>query len=622
MAAPPPPSRRSFRFREKIGSGAFGEVYLAELITGGGFAKVVAVKVLKPEFLEETDIVSRMRDEARLLGHLRHPAIVQADDLLMLGGRVAIVMEYVPGVNLLSLIHPKRNPLPPPPGVLCAILGRVAEALEAAWSRPSALTGEPLRVLHRDIKPSNIRVTPDGEVKVLDFGVARSDALERETSTHNQLIGSLTFLAPEVFLSHPVLPATDVYALGVTFYESIARSRFGRCGLSAEYHHELLAERLAALDLTDWGGCAEPARQLLGEMLAFEPIHRPTAAGVARSCAGWCRAMSGAELRDWAGEHVVRVAAATKGDPDGELVGLTLDEDSSHRSMVIGAPPGSHPGDGLDEDEDTAVERPKRGIWLAVLLVILLVVPAVVAVGAGVAWYLDARPPVARSVPAPAPAGDPAGPEVSTSSRVEPRPPERSVPGQEAPSLADAWSPDPAVEPAPEPTAPRAPSALEPAAPEHAPAPQPRPQATPAQEPSPRRSPPQGSLAPEAPVEQAPPTPRPSSEPVAVAEPAAVGDAGGTLSLKVNVPRRSLRNSQLAATVDTGVTGCEVTMSWKTEGLQGWESVGLSGSGPVYSWSLDVTGQHRPAILYYVTVTGCGEGGAHSAGAPGRIAVL
>ncbi len=609
--APPPTAtgRRSFRFRHKIGSGAFGEVYLAEMISSGGFAKVVAVKVLKPEFLDEADIVGRMRDEGRLLGHLRHPAIVQADDLIMLGGRVAIVMEYVPGANLLWLIHPRQNPDPLPPAVLSAIICRVAEALEAAWSRPSTLTGLPLRVLHRDIKPSNIRITPDGEVKVLDFGVARSDALERETSTHNQLIGSLTFLAPEVFLSHPVLPATDIYALGVTFYESIARTRFGRCGLSPDYHQDLLQERLRALDLSNWGACAEPVRGLLGEMLAFEPVQRPTAGGVATFCARSCRALAGPDLRDWARENVERVAGGVKLDPKGALVGATLDEDSSQRSVLGGVSAPTIPPDGITElgsgSGDRADRRRSRGLLLAMVMLLFLLVPALVAVGVGVAWYMDTRvPPAVRSRPVPEPVVAPLDPATLPAEPVV-----QALPVAEAPVV----EPEPRVDPEPRV------------------APQPRVETQPRAEPQPRVEPQPRSQAevrvtPAPEVAARPPAPAPvEDEAPAVAlviQEAVELSQQDRLSVEVSAPRRSLRNSTLHATVNTGLAGCDVTVHWKTEGLTAWEQASLGGPGPVFSWSLDVTGQHRPAILFYVNVTGCGEGGAGSASEPLSIAVL
>lgn len=95
-----------------------------------------------------------------------------------------------------------------------------------------------------------------------------------------------------------------------------------------------------------------------------------------------------------------------------------------------------------------------------------------------------------------------------------------------------------------------------------------------------------------------------------------------SLDLQVSAPRRSLRNTQLHANISTGAEGCGVTVFWKTEGLTSWERQALPGAGATYGWTLDVTGQHRPAILYYVTVTGCGEASHGSAASPQRIVVL
>src|SRR5690606_24343757 len=112
----------------------------------------------------------------------------------------------------------------------------------------------PLRLVHRDIKPSNIRVGVHGGVKLLDFGIARADSLEREARTQTDLlVGSPSFMAPERFLDPAVHPASDVFALGATLYEGLARRRFygelevpGIAGLaiSPERYEAWLAERL------------------------------------------------------------------------------------------------------------------------------------------------------------------------------------------------------------------------------------------------------------------------------------------------------------------------------------------------------------------------------------------
>ena len=109
-------SGRQFVFKRRIGKGGFGEVYLAEMSTSSGFAKTVAIKVMRTDTDGQGDMERRMRDEARMLGMLRHRTIVQAEDLLTLSGRTAVVMEYIPGINHSSLIDPNRFSEDIPPG--------------------------------------------------------------------------------------------------------------------------------------------------------------------------------------------------------------------------------------------------------------------------------------------------------------------------------------------------------------------------------------------------------------------------------------------------------------------------------------------------------------------------
>ena len=331
-----PAAWRTFRFLRRIGKGGFGEVYLAEMSTGGGFAKPVAVKVLREDYLEDEEVLRRLRDEGRLLGQLSHPSIVTASDLVTLARRLSVVMEYVPGANLNWIINPRVLSSTIPPTVCCAIISRVAEALDAAWSRPSTLSGEPLRVLHRDIKPSNIRVTPDGVVKVLDFGVARAEFQERETDTQDLRMGSMPYMAPEVLLDLPHTPATDIYSLGVTLYELTARRRFGKCKLQRAMHEALVAERFSASNLSHFSLASEDLEELIRQMVAFDQAHRPTAQEVVARCRELERRTVGPRLNEWA-PHVIPsvVRSVNVEDTEGALVGQTLSEDATTAGRAL-----------------------------------------------------------------------------------------------------------------------------------------------------------------------------------------------------------------------------------------------------------------------------------------------
>lgn len=129
-------------------------VYRAAMLGADGFEKPVAIKLLRlagsdPRFAAEAQ--QRFRDEARLLGLLRHRAIVQVDSLVYIGGHQAVVMELVDGVSMRALV--KRAPVPEGPSF--EIVAEVSAALDAAWHRPGP-AGRPLNVCHRDLKPANL----------------------------------------------------------------------------------------------------------------------------------------------------------------------------------------------------------------------------------------------------------------------------------------------------------------------------------------------------------------------------------------------------------------------------------------------------------------------------------
>jgi serine/threonine protein kinase len=326
---PPPiqsaPTRR-FRFLSCLGWGGFGEVYLAEMATSSGFEKKVAVKVLKADLADNDKVAKRLRDEGRLLGLLQHPAIVRADDLVQLAGQPAVVMEYVPGANLSALIERRFCPTLLPISVALHIVRRVASALDAAFHSSSA-TGEPLRVLHRDIKPSNIRITPHGEVKILDFGIARSSHHAREAITKDYQLGSMPYMAPEVMGGGKASSASDVYSLGVVFFELATRSRLGWASEARGAHVVQIETAMERLDLDS---CDEDERkeihELLAQMLDFDPDSRPSAPEVERRCRGLERRIRGPSLEEWA-----RVAFSSLRMPElpnnAPLVGKELTEE-------------------------------------------------------------------------------------------------------------------------------------------------------------------------------------------------------------------------------------------------------------------------------------------------------
>ena len=296
---------RRYKILGMVGRGGFGTVYRADLLGESGFTRQVALKVLNADMENVRTVASRLRDEARLLGLLRHRAIIDVDGLVRLGGRWTVVMEYIDGADISKIIA--VEPIPQAPAL--EIIGEVAAALHAAYTQPGP-EGQPLKLLHRDIKPPNVVVTPNGEVKVLDFGVARADFAGREAKTRKMLFGSLGYMAPERFARQNG-PEADVFAIGVMFYEMLTGDTFGRSSANEGRFRKRRDEVLAGLVDTD---VHPEVAGFLARMIAFEKEDRPTARDVERACRDLrVEVREGPWLRDWA-EHAIPPLLLTEAD--------------------------------------------------------------------------------------------------------------------------------------------------------------------------------------------------------------------------------------------------------------------------------------------------------------------
>ncbi|MFJ2739575.1 serine/threonine-protein kinase [Streptomyces sp. NPDC087440] len=195
---------------ERIGGGAMGEVWRAE---DGVLERDVAVKILLPKLLEDPQFAARFRREAKVLASLAHPGIVDVHDYGEQdaadegGDRIAyIVMELVDG-RPLDEVREDDGPMP-----AGRALGLVAQALDALH------TAHRGGIVHRDLKPSNLMLGGDGRITVTDFGIAHSKAASRLTASHS-VLGTALYIAPEQAEGVAVLPASDLYSLGVVTYE-------------------------------------------------------------------------------------------------------------------------------------------------------------------------------------------------------------------------------------------------------------------------------------------------------------------------------------------------------------------------------------------------------------------
>src|SRR5262245_10772772 len=194
-----------YRIEREIARGGMAEVYLAR---DESLNRQVALKALFPEYAREPSFVERFRREAQAAANLNHPNIVGIYDWGQESGTYFIVMEYVEGRSLRDLI---RSEGPVDAGRAADITAEIASAL--AFAHRSG-------VVHRDVKPGNVLITPQGSVKVTDFGIARAGAGDGLTQT-GSVMGTATYFSPEQAQGLAVDGRSDVYSLGVVLYELV-----------------------------------------------------------------------------------------------------------------------------------------------------------------------------------------------------------------------------------------------------------------------------------------------------------------------------------------------------------------------------------------------------------------
>ena len=204
-----------YRIAEKIGVGGMGEVYRAR---DEHLARDVAIKVLPPGTLTDESARKHFHKEALILSQLNHPNIATIYDFDTQQGVDFLVMEYIPGITLSEKVA--ARPLPEKEGLRLGV--QLAEGLAAAHDHG---------VVHRDLKPSNLRITSDGRLKILDFGLAKlrlpvtASAATESVSETQAMVGTLPYMAPEQLLGGEIDARTDIHAAGLVLYEMATGQR-------------------------------------------------------------------------------------------------------------------------------------------------------------------------------------------------------------------------------------------------------------------------------------------------------------------------------------------------------------------------------------------------------------
>ncbi len=220
-----------YTITEKIGQGGMGEVYRA---TDTKLSRDVALKVLPEAFGADRERMARFSREAQVLASLNHPNIASIYGLEDSDDKHALVLELVEGDTLAERVN--KGAIPLEESLKIAL--QMAEALEAAHE-----TG----IIHRDLKPANVKITPEGKVKVLDFGLAKAmeeevvpeDISQSPTISHmatkaGMILGTAAYMSPEQARGKPVDKRTDIWAFGAVFYEMLTGERAFEGGDASE----------------------------------------------------------------------------------------------------------------------------------------------------------------------------------------------------------------------------------------------------------------------------------------------------------------------------------------------------------------------------------------------------
>ena len=215
---------------EHLSEGGMGAIFVGKKLGAGGFEMEVVLKQLLPEFTQQEEFIDLFLREAKLSATLDHANIIHTIDLVTANGEYFIVMEYLPGGDLRTLVKKaKRRGKRFSPAAAIYISREVLSALSYAHSKRD-FDGNPVRLIHRDVSPSNILLSYAGEVKLTDFGIAKAAT---HTSLFYKVKGKIGYMSPEQAKSEPLDHRSDLYSLAVCMYEIMTGERlFVHAGLT------------------------------------------------------------------------------------------------------------------------------------------------------------------------------------------------------------------------------------------------------------------------------------------------------------------------------------------------------------------------------------------------------
>lgn len=261
---------------EKLAVGGMAEIYKAKTFGIDGFEKQLAIKRILPHCSADKDFITMLIDEAKLSVLLSHANIVQVYDLGKVGDDYFISMEFINGVNLRDLMYKCRErKVAIPPDIAVYIVSEMCKGLDYAH-RKTDHNNQPVGIVHRDISPQNILISYEGEVKIVDFGIAKA-AMNISHTMAGILKGKIAYMSPEQAMGKSIDHRTDIFSAGILAYEIITGSKLFTGESQFEVLKKIRTTQITAATLPD----SVPAalKTCIAKSLAYDPENRYSNAG-------------------------------------------------------------------------------------------------------------------------------------------------------------------------------------------------------------------------------------------------------------------------------------------------------------------------------------------------------
>jgi len=261
---------------DKLAVGGMAEIYKAKTFGVDGFEKLLVIKRILPHCAADSEFITMLIDEAKLSVLLSHANIVQVYDLGKVGDDYFIAMEFISGVNLRDILYISREQKELiPHDIAVYIASEICKGLDYAH-RKTDDQHHPLGIVHRDVSPQNVLISYEGEVKIVDFGIAKA-AMNISHTMAGILKGKIAYMSPEQALGRPIDRRTDIFSVGILLYEMITGEKLFTGESQFEVLKKIRTTKIQVKNLPET--IPIKLRELLAKILAYNPEERYHHAG-------------------------------------------------------------------------------------------------------------------------------------------------------------------------------------------------------------------------------------------------------------------------------------------------------------------------------------------------------